>query len=61
MAGEPQQFAEGADPTQVWRDVAVLFKRIQALENMELNIKAGGVNLTGKLEVGEGRCVLTGK
>lgn len=61
MAGEQQQHGEGADPTQVWRDVAVLFKRIQALENMELNIKAGNVNITGKLEIGEGRSVLTGK
>lgn len=56
-----QQSGEGGDPTLVWRDVAEIIKHLNALENMELRINSGVVNVTGKLEVGAGRCVLIGK
>lgn len=59
MAGEQQQHGEGGDPMKVHQDVAVLFKRVAALENMSVEVQLPtGFTLRGKLAFKGESCIV---
>ena len=58
MAAQQQESVQGGDPSQVWRDVAALIARVNALENMSVKFQSANPT-AGKLEINGDSSVLT--